>query len=384
VNGDFQCIRSETDLEAMACSAKHKRMGDFKKYWDGTRTAPYLTIFIGGNHEASNYLFELYYGGWVANNIYYLGKCSVIEVAGFRIAGSSGIYNERNYRKGYYETIPLNEYEKKSIYNVREYEALKLSLIHNKIDIMMSHDWPSTAIKHGDYKSLIIYKPHFEKDIKKSQLGNSMTGYLIKKLKPAIWFSGHMHAHYKATVKHKAGGQTEFLALDKAIPGRIWFKPLKLEKTEDGSISITEHLNLPKREEMQVEDIKEEVKVRPSLKIYYDAEWLAITKVTDSLMSLKINADYFSLMKSYPYYARHNTSKNPPHDWSTSIMELKKAIQEEMVMYKEKKEVYPFNLATENNCNKQTLEFMEYLKIHSKLYKHSTKTAKEIDRKSVV
>lgn len=33
-----------------------------------------MTIFIGGNHEASNHLQELPYGGWVAPNIYYLGK----------------------------------------------------------------------------------------------------------------------------------------------------------------------------------------------------------------------------------------------------------------------------------------------------------------------
>jgi len=43
-----------------------------------------LTIFIGGNHEASNYLQELPYGGWVAPNIYYLGEyapsCAVLEV----------------------------------------------------------------------------------------------------------------------------------------------------------------------------------------------------------------------------------------------------------------------------------------------------------------
>jgi lariat debranching enzyme len=25
--------------------------------------APYPTLFIGGNHEACNYLWELYYGG---------------------------------------------------------------------------------------------------------------------------------------------------------------------------------------------------------------------------------------------------------------------------------------------------------------------------------
>ena len=36
-----------------------------------------LTIFIGGNHEASNYLQELPYGGWVAPNIYFMGYANV-------------------------------------------------------------------------------------------------------------------------------------------------------------------------------------------------------------------------------------------------------------------------------------------------------------------
>ena len=44
------------------------------RYYNGEKKAPILTIFIGGNHEASNYLQELTYGGWVAPNIYFLGK----------------------------------------------------------------------------------------------------------------------------------------------------------------------------------------------------------------------------------------------------------------------------------------------------------------------
>ena len=35
--------------------------------------APYPTVFIGGNHEAANYLWELYHGGWAAPNIYFMG-----------------------------------------------------------------------------------------------------------------------------------------------------------------------------------------------------------------------------------------------------------------------------------------------------------------------
>ena len=52
---------------------------------------------VGGNHEASNYLWELYYGGWVAPKIYYLGHAGVVNFGGIRIAGLSGIYNELHY-----------------------------------------------------------------------------------------------------------------------------------------------------------------------------------------------------------------------------------------------------------------------------------------------
>lgn len=43
------------------------------RYYSREKEAPVLTIFIGGNHEASNHLQELCYGGWAAPNIYYLG-----------------------------------------------------------------------------------------------------------------------------------------------------------------------------------------------------------------------------------------------------------------------------------------------------------------------
>ena len=45
----------------------------FYKYYSGEKKAPVLTICIGGNHEASNHMQELPYGGWVAPNIFYLG-----------------------------------------------------------------------------------------------------------------------------------------------------------------------------------------------------------------------------------------------------------------------------------------------------------------------
>lgn len=57
------------------------------RYYSGEKVAPILTLFIGGNHEASNYLQELPYGGWVAPNIYYLGRAGVVRFGNLRIGG---------------------------------------------------------------------------------------------------------------------------------------------------------------------------------------------------------------------------------------------------------------------------------------------------------
>ena len=54
---------------------------------------------VGGNHEAMNYLWELYYGGWVAPNIYYLGHAGVVKFGGIRIGGISGIFNGGHYKQ---------------------------------------------------------------------------------------------------------------------------------------------------------------------------------------------------------------------------------------------------------------------------------------------
>ena len=69
-------IPRQADLSTMACPPKYRSMQSFYKYYSGEKAAPVLTIVVGGNHEASNHMWELYYGGWLAPNIYYLG-CAV-------------------------------------------------------------------------------------------------------------------------------------------------------------------------------------------------------------------------------------------------------------------------------------------------------------------
>lgn len=98
--GDFQALRSRHDFDSLNVPAKFRQLGTFHEYYAGKRVAPVLTIVIGGNHEASNYMWELYHGGWLAPNIYYLGAAGSVIVNGLRISGASGIYKSHDYEKG--------------------------------------------------------------------------------------------------------------------------------------------------------------------------------------------------------------------------------------------------------------------------------------------
>lgn len=96
----LKAVRNEADLACLSVPQKYRKLGDFSSYYSGEKKAPVLTVFIGGNHEASNYLWELYYGGWVCPNIYYMGAANIINIGGLRVGGISGIYKEKDYSKG--------------------------------------------------------------------------------------------------------------------------------------------------------------------------------------------------------------------------------------------------------------------------------------------
>lgn len=115
--GDFQALRNSYDLTGMACPSRHHRLGTFHEYYREDRKVP-LTLVVGGNHEASAYMAELLYGGWLAPNIYYLGVGGSVIVNGLRIAGASGIYKGYDYHRGHCERVPLSESDLRSIYHV--------------------------------------------------------------------------------------------------------------------------------------------------------------------------------------------------------------------------------------------------------------------------
>lgn len=191
-------MRNAFDLTVMSCPPKYREIGDFYEYYSGVRKAPYLTIFVGGNHEASNYLWELYYGGWVATNIYYMGAASIVRLGPLRIAGMSGIWKGYSYNKSHHERLPYNDDDIKSIYHLRELDVRKLLQVRTQVDICISHDWPRTIEKHGDNRQLFRIKPHFEQESRDGTLGNTAATYVLDRLRPAYWFAAHMHCKFAA------------------------------------------------------------------------------------------------------------------------------------------------------------------------------------------
>eukprot|EP00842_Homolaphlyctis_polyrhiza_P005754 jgi/Hompol1/617/HPOL_005363-RA len=154
--GDFQAMRNETDLAVKACPPKYRSIGNFWEYYTGRKRAPIPTIFVGGNHEASNFLWELYHGGWVCPNIYFLGYANCVWFGGLRIAGLSGIFKQNHYQMGHHEVEPYSEDHMRSIYHVRD-----------------------------------------------DTLGSPASKFLMDRLRPAYWFAAHLHVKFAAIIRHK-------------------------------------------------------------------------------------------------------------------------------------------------------------------------------------
>ncbi|TPX35064.1 hypothetical protein SmJEL517_g02370 [Synchytrium microbalum] len=218
--GDFQSVRNELDMAAMNIKDKYRELGTFHKYYSGQAKAPYPTVFIGGNHEASNFLYELFHGGWVAPNMYFLGFANVIRFGPLRISGLTGIYNPRHYNNGFYEREPLSSYDKTSVYHVRKFNVYRLAQLKTPLDVFLSHDWPRGVAQHGNIKQLLSIKRFLENEIRSNTLGSPAGEFLLNRLKPSYWFAAHLHVKFAALVIHGAAPPPAVPAGSSAAPAK--------------------------------------------------------------------------------------------------------------------------------------------------------------------
>ncbi|VDN51474.1 unnamed protein product [Dracunculus medinensis] len=287
--GDYQAVRNYGDLKHMHIKEKYRALNSFYRYYSAevvikflpafielpllyVLEAPVLTIFVGGNHEASGFLQELPNGGWVAPKIYYMGHASVLNFAGLRIAGLSGIYNKYHFDLGHYECPPFDNYgDLISIYHVRSVDLFRLKQLRDpdgfcgkQLDMFVSHDWPAGIVDYGDKEKLLTLKPYFEEDINRNNLGNPASMSLLYDLRPRYWLAAHLHCKFAALVSHqdkindgKNLEPTRFLSLDKPIRGRHFLQSLEFD-----------------------------VDINSEMALSYDPIWLAILRSTDKLTSI--------------------------------------------------------------------------------------------------
>ena len=148
-------------------------MKSFHKYYSGEKTAPILTICIGGNHEASNHLQELELGGWLAPNIYYLGYSGAVKFglnpddpdSFIRIGGLGGIYEHKDYKKTHFEKVPFKNDELYSVYHQKIVDTWRLKQLkydeNSRFDFFMSHDWVSNIAFHNpNYRNSELNSRH--------------------------------------------------------------------------------------------------------------------------------------------------------------------------------------------------------------------------------
>ncbi|KAI9744898.1 MAG: hypothetical protein M1818_001823 [Claussenomyces sp. TS43310] len=243
IGGDFQAVRNAYDLTVMSVPAKFREIGDFHEYYSGRRRAPYLTIFVGGNHEASSHLWELYYGGWVAPNIYYMGAANVVRLGPVRIAGMSGIWKGYNYNKPHHERLPYNQDDIKSIYHVRELDIRKLLQLRTQVDVGISHDWPRAIERHGDERHLFRLKPDFEQESKDGTLGNQAATYVMDRLRPPYWFAAHMHCKFAATKTYPDQDQVDGMADGGVIPTDLSDRNVQPPPVSNGSGAVAHNVD---------------------------------------------------------------------------------------------------------------------------------------------
>ncbi|XP_020591193.1 lariat debranching enzyme [Phalaenopsis equestris] len=341
--GDFQAVRNEEDLKSLNVPPKYRHMNSFWKYYSGQVTAPYPTIFIGGNHEASNYLWELYYGGWAAPNIYFLGFAGVIKYGNIRIGGLSGIYKSKDYHLGHYERPPYDDNSIRSVYHVRQYDVLRLMQIKEPIDIFLSHDWPLGITEYGNWEKLVQQKPFFKDEVRLRTLGSKPAAELLDKLKPPYWFSAHLHCRFPAIIQHGENGPiTKFLALDKCLPGRRFLQIFEI-KSDPGPPEIQ-----------------------------YDEEWLAITR--------KFNR-FFPLSREYFHLRSDHFESQDFRNWVRSQLNARGAKPFEflktMPSFDPNK---PSSALPSGHCrNPQTVSFLKLLELPYLLdIKDETSTPKKI------
>jgi len=223
-----------------------------------------------------------------------------------------------------------------------------LSKSTKRVDIIVSHDWPVGIEQHGNTQELIRMKPFFRQEIEQNNLGSPPNREVLDAVKPAYWFSAHLHVKFLAKVTHppienRAQPKSDEDAPIHLVPSQVRIKPLAsplkgspknaeqqgsnvpddtidsdskapplqvtsqendnqketifhgLESTCDGINSLTEQMTrflaldkcLPRRKYLSILHIDVGDRPTGNTALEFDPEWLAVLRKTHHLNSVR-------------------------------------------------------------------------------------------------
>jgi len=222
VSGDVQTMRTPDDLDSFACPPKYRTMGSFYRIYSGELRIPIPTIVIGGNHENMDWFHQMPFGGWLAQNVFYLGRAGSFVFGDTTFTSLSGIYQSPDYFRPVNERFPIRGSDMHSSYHIRAFSDFQLLGLSNT-DIMITHDWPkNTAARYGG-RYLEKRRPDLIKADKEGTFGLPSGPFLLHKLNPSAWFAAHHHITFNAKM-----GNCSFRALPKPTKGD-WFSIIDFE-----------------------------------------------------------------------------------------------------------------------------------------------------------
>lgn len=70
----------------------------------------------------------------------------------------SGIYKGQDYGQGHWECLPYNQSSLRTVYHVRSLEVFRLNQLKEKVNVMLSHDWPRGITDYGNTEKLLHFK----------------------------------------------------------------------------------------------------------------------------------------------------------------------------------------------------------------------------------
>lgn len=88
------------------------------------------------------------------------------------------------------------------------------------MDIFLSHDWPRSIYHYGNKKQLLKTKSFFRQEVENNTLGSPAASELLEHLKPAYWFSAHLHVKFAALMQHQV--ENKIFVLRLTLTEHLW------------------------------------------------------------------------------------------------------------------------------------------------------------------